>query len=47
MLSCREWFVDEINFTHKIRNLCVYDFRAFLNIGMLLVRSDIAKQIRS
>lgn len=47
VLSCKEQFAGEVNFTHKIRNLCVYDFRAFLNVGMLLVRSDRAKQIRS
>lgn len=46
-LSVKDNFVDESNFTHKIRNLSVYNFRSFLNIGMLLSRSDKAKQLRN
>lgn len=37
----------EVNFTHKTRNIAIYTFRAFLDIAMLLTRSENARQVRS
>ena len=39
-------FATDINVGHKIRNLSVFDFRAFLNIAMLLVESETAAELR-
>lgn len=40
-------YVKEIVFPNKKPQLGVFDFRSFLNIGMLLTTSEKAKQIRS
>lgn len=39
-------FATDINVGHKIRALSVFDFRAFLNMGMLLVESETAAELR-
>ena len=39
-------FATDINVGHKIRNLTVFDFRSFLNIGMLLSESERSKNLR-
>lgn len=39
-------FVTDINVGHKIRALSVFDFRAFLNMAMLLVESETAAELR-
>jgi len=39
-------FATDINVGHKIRALSVFDFRAFLNIAMLLVESETAAELR-
>lgn len=39
--------VQEANFPNKTPKIGIYSFRAFLNISMLLTRSEKAKQIRS
>lgn len=40
-------FATDINVGSKVRVLSVFDFRAFLNIGMFLVESETAAQVRS
>lgn len=40
-------FAPENNFVSKITQLGLFDFRAFLNIGMLLAESEKAKRVRS
>ena len=40
-------FAPEIEFGSKITQLGLFDFRSFLNIGMLLTTSEKAKQVRS
>lgn len=40
-------FAPEIDFGTKITQLGLFDFRSFLNIGMLLTTSEKAKQIRN
>ena len=40
-------YVREINFPNKMPHLGLFDFRSFLNIGMLLTTSEKAKQLRS
>lgn len=40
-------YVREINFPYKMPHLGLFDFRSFLNIGMLLTTSEKAKQLRS
>lgn len=40
-------FGHESNFVSKITQLGLFDFRAFLNIGMLLAESEKAKRVRS
>ena len=40
-------FGHENNFVSKITQLGLFDFRAFLNIGMLLAESEKAKRVRS
>ena len=39
--------VQEANFPNKTPKIGIYSFRAFLNVAMLLARSEKAKQIRS
>lgn len=46
-LAIPESLAVEINFTRKTTNLSIYTFRAFLNIAMLLTRSENARQVRS
>ena len=46
-LECEKQFGSEVNFTSKITQLSVYSFRAFLDIAMLLTRSETARQVRS
>ena len=36
-----------MDFGNKIPQLGVFDFRAFLNVGMLLTDSEKARQLRS
>ena len=48
--SLREFklhFAPEVDFGSKITQLGLFDFRSFLNIGMLLTTSEKAKQVRS
>ena len=40
-------YVQEIDFPNKMPQLGLFDFRSFLNIGMLLTTSEKAKQLRS
>lgn len=39
-------FATDINVGHKIRSISVFDFRAFLNMAMLLAESDKARALR-
>lgn len=39
-------FVKDINVPHKIRNLGLFDFKAFLNMAMLLSESEKARALR-
>ena len=39
-------FATDINVGHKIRALSVFDFKAFLNMAMLLVESETAAELR-
>ena len=39
-------FATDINVGHKIRSMSVFDFRAFLNMAMLLAESDQARILR-
>lgn len=39
-------FETDINVGHKIRALSIFDFRAFLNMAMLLVESETASELR-
>ena len=43
----KETFDKEIDFPIKTVRLGIFDFRSFLNIGMLLTTSEKAKQVRS
>lgn len=45
--SFKSHFDTEINFGIKTVRLGIFDFRSFLNIGMLLTTSEKAKQVRS
>jgi len=47
VLTCQESGVSDIHVAHKTRNLGVFNFRAFLNLGMLLTESDKARTLRS
>jgi hypothetical protein len=47
ILVSQEEGAADINVAHKIRNLGVFNFRAFLNLGMLLTDSEKAKSLRS
>lgn len=46
-LALKEQYAIENNFTRKTSNLSIYTFRAFLDIAMLLTRSENARQVRS
>jgi hypothetical protein len=46
-LAVAEQLAGDINVTSKITQLGVYNFRAFLNLAMLLTESEKAKTIRS
>jgi hypothetical protein len=46
VLACQKSGVSDINVAHKTRNLGVFNFRAFLNLGMLLTESDKARTLR-
>ena len=39
-------FATDINVGHKIRSMSVFDFRAFLNLAMLLSESETARKLR-
>lgn len=43
----RSRYVGDIDVAHKAVNLGVFDFRSFLNIGMLLTTSEKAKEVRN
>ena len=45
-LEFRQTFVEEINFLHT-RNVGIFNFRAFINLAMLLSRSPVAREVRS
>ncbi len=47
ILALHESGVSDINVGHKIRNLGLFNFRAFLNLGMLLRESEKARTLRS
>lgn len=47
MIVAKKHFVSDINVPHKIRNLGIFNFRAFLNLAMLLVESEKAKILRA
>ena len=47
VLAIENQSVNEDNFILKTRNLAIYSFRGFLNVGMLLSRSDVARQVRA
>lgn len=42
----RKDFATDINVGHKIRSLSVFDFKAFLNLAMLLSESETAAEVR-
>lgn len=46
-LTAEVQFGKEVNFPTKTTRLTVMNFRTFLNISMLLTKSDVAKQVRS
>jgi DNA-dependent RNA polymerase auxiliary subunit epsilon len=46
-LLSRETFGGEVNFPTKTTRLTILNFRTFLNISMLLTKSERAKQVRS
>lgn len=46
-LCVAEQDVQEANFPNKTPKIGIYSFRAFLNVSMLLTRSEKARQIRS
>ncbi len=46
ILACQKPGVGDINVAHKTRNLGVFNFRAFLNLGMLLTESEKARTLR-
>ena len=47
MKEFKLYFAPEIDFGSKITQLGLFDFRSFLNIGMLLTTSEKAKQVRA
>lgn len=47
VLVCQKSDVSDIDVAHKTRNLGVFNFRAFLNLGMLLTESEKARTLRS
>ena len=46
ILACQKPGVGDIHVAHKTRNLGVFNFRAFLNLGMLLTESEKARTLR-
>lgn len=46
-LCAQKYFGSEVYFTTKITVLSIFNFRAFLNIAMLLPRNEKAKQLRN
>lgn len=42
----KEQFASDIDVTHKIRNLGLFNFKSFLNIGFLLRESEKARELR-
>ena len=46
-LSLKTGYVDDINVVHKVVNLGLFNFRAFLNLTMLLFESEQVKIFRS
>lgn len=46
-LACSEYQLNEVNFAKNTPKLGVFNFRAVLNIAMLLTRSERAKEVRS
>ena len=46
-IALKKQFAPDINVGNKIRQLGVFNFRAFLNIGMLMVESERAKLLRT
>lgn len=46
-LACKDNDVREVNFTNKTPQLGIFNFRAVLNIAMLLTRSERAREVRS
>ena len=40
-------FVDDLNVIHKARSLAIFGFRSVLNLSMLMVESEKAKEIRN
>lgn len=46
ILACQTAGAGDISVAHKTRNLAVFNFRAFLNLGMLLTESEKAKSLR-
>lgn len=46
-LTLKTGYVDDINVVHKVVNLGLFNFRAFLNLTMLLVESERARILRS
>jgi len=47
MLACEESYAGELKFGTKTTALATFSFRAFLNVAMLLTRSEKAKVLRS
>ena len=46
-LAISEDIDSEVNFTIKTHKLAIFNFRAFINLAMLLTKSDRARKIRS
>lgn len=44
--NCDFSFVDSVSISSKITQLAIFDFKSFLNIGMLLVESENARLLR-
>lgn len=40
ILACQQSGVGDINVAHKTRNLGIFNFRSFINLGMLLTESE-------
>jgi hypothetical protein len=46
ILACQQSGVGDINVAHKTRNLGIFNFRSFINLGMLLTESEKARTLR-